>query len=126
MLTDTPPRKERYLAQFLESERLRTLDLPQDGYFLTPPKSIEAAMNGGTTADVRRACADCLSAKSEFYRVSKYGVRVLAARPLRVREDWATGFSVITLPKRAYSRRFALRDGNRDIAVSGRGSGNHV
>jgi hypothetical protein len=56
MLTDTPPRKERYLAQFLESERLRTLDLPQDGYFLTPPKSIEAAMNGGTTPRLRIVC----------------------------------------------------------------------
>lgn len=87
---DTPPRKEWYFAQFLESERLRTLDLPQDGYFLTPAESIEAAMNGGTTADVRRACADFLSAISEFYKVPTCGVRVLAARPLRVREDWAT------------------------------------
>ena len=90
MLTDAPPRIERYLAQFLESERLRTLDLPQDGYFLIAAKSIEAAMSSGTNADVRRACADLLSTMSEFYKVPKCGVRVLAARPLRVREDWAT------------------------------------
>ena len=90
MLTDAPPRQERYLAQFLESERLRTLHLPHDDYFLTPAKSIEAAMRAGTKADVHRTCADFLAAMSEFYKVPKCRVRVLAARPLRVREEWAT------------------------------------
>jgi hypothetical protein len=47
-------------------------------------------MKAGTGADVRRACADFLKAASEFYRVPDCGIRVLAARPLRVRESWST------------------------------------
>ena len=39
---------------------------------------------GTTTADVRRSSAEFLDATSEFYKVPACGVRVLAARPLRV------------------------------------------
>jgi hypothetical protein len=89
MITDAPP-KETNCAGFLESDRIKTLDLPQDGRLLTISQSIESAMRTGTTADVRRACAQCLDAASDFYQVPKCGVRVLAARPLRVRENWST------------------------------------
>jgi hypothetical protein len=84
-ITDAPPRKANR-AEFLESERIRTLDLPQDGRLLEVAKSIESAMKAGTTAGVRRACAEFLDAASEFYKVPACGIRVLAARPLRVRE----------------------------------------
>ena len=47
-------------------------------------------METGKTADVRRACADFLAKASEFYGTSPYGVRVLAARPFRVRENWTS------------------------------------
>jgi hypothetical protein len=47
-------------------------------------------MKTGTTADVRRACAEFVSAVSQFYGIRKCEVRVLAAGPLRVREAWAT------------------------------------
>jgi len=48
-------------------------------------------MKAGTSVDVRRACADFLTATSAFYRIPACGIRVLAARPLRVHEgDWAT------------------------------------
>lgn len=90
MITDAPPRKANHRAGFLESGRIRTLDLPQDGRLLTISRSIEAAMKSGTTADVRRACAEFLDAASDFYRVSDCGVRVFAARPLRVRENWSS------------------------------------
>jgi hypothetical protein len=89
MLTDTPPRHATR-AGFLESDRIRTLDLPQNGCLLTISKSIESAMKDEKRADVRRAYADFLRATSEFYGVPTCGVRVLAARPLRVRENWAT------------------------------------
>ena len=91
MLTDAPPRKDGHLARFLESDRIRSLDLPQNGRLLTVAKSVESAMKAGKSADVRRACADFLAATSDFYRVPPCAVRVLAARPLRVRENWATG-----------------------------------
>jgi hypothetical protein len=89
MLTDAPPRKANR-AGFLKSERIRTLDLPQDGGLLAIAKSLESAMKEGENADVRNACAEFLVATSEFYRTPNCNVRVLAARPLRVRENWAT------------------------------------
>lgn len=89
MLTDSPPRKKNR-AGFLESDRIKTLDLPQDGRLLAIAQSIESAMSAGATADVCRACAEFLGAASEFYKVSECGVRVLAARPFRVRENWST------------------------------------
>jgi len=89
MLTDVPPRKANR-ARFLESDRIRTLDLPQDGRLPTIAKSIESAMTVGQSAVVLRACAEFLATAADFYKVSKCGIRVLAARPLRVRESWAT------------------------------------
>ena len=87
MLTDAPPRKANR-AGFLESDQTRTLDLPQDGSLLTITKSIESAMRRGRSTDVRRTCAEFLDAASEFYKVPACSLRVLAARPLRVRERW--------------------------------------
>jgi hypothetical protein len=43
-------------------------------------------MKGRKGADVRRACTEFLGAASDFYRVPNCAIRVLAARPLRVRE----------------------------------------
>ncbi len=89
MLTDAPPRNQNR-AGFMESDRIRSLDLPQDGRLLAIAKSIESAMQAGKSADVRRACAGFLAVTSDFYGVPPSAVRVLAARPLRVRENWAT------------------------------------
>jgi len=89
MLTDATPRKANRPA-FLESDRIRTLELPLDGCLLPIAKCIESAMRNGTSADVRRACAEFLNAASGFYKVPACGIRVLAARPLRVRESWST------------------------------------
>ena len=89
MLTDAPPRKANR-AGFLESERIKTLDLPQDGRLLAIAQSIESAMDGARTVDVRRACTEFLETTSQFYRVPDCDVRVLAARPLRVRESWSS------------------------------------
>jgi hypothetical protein len=89
MFTDTPPRNKDRLG-FLESDRIKTLDLPQDAGLLPEiAKNIEAAMQAGKTADVRLACAEFLSQASRFYQVPGCSVRVLAARPLRGRE-WVT------------------------------------
>jgi hypothetical protein len=89
MLTDSPPRKINRSA-FAESDRMKTLDLPLDRALLTTTKSLEWAMKAETTVDIRRACRDILHAASKFYRVPECGIRVLAARPLRVREHTAT------------------------------------
>jgi len=78
MLTDSPPRKKN-LVGFLESDRIKTLDLPQDGHLPRIAQSIESAMRAGATADVRRDCTEFLGATSEFYRTPICGVPVLAA-----------------------------------------------
>jgi hypothetical protein len=89
MLTDSPPRKANRAA-FLESDRIGNLDLPPGDNLVTIAKSIELAMKAGTTPEVRNACANFLTIASSFYKVKECGVRVLAARPLRVRENWST------------------------------------
>ena len=89
MLTDAPLRNSSR-AGFLESDRIKTLNLPQDGRLPSITESVESAMKAGTGADVRRGCAEFLDAASKFYKVPVCGVRVLAARPLRVRESWGT------------------------------------
>jgi len=89
MLTDAPPRQANR-AGFLESDRFRNLELPQNWNLTRIANSIGSAMEHGTTAAVRRACADLLGELSELYKVPACDLRVLAARPLRVRESWTS------------------------------------
>jgi hypothetical protein len=100
MLTDAPPRNANRDG-FLESDRIKTLDLPQDGRLLAFAKSIELAMTEGKTAAVRRACFDFLASTSEFYRVQPCGIRVLASRPLRVRGSTRLQSFLETTPPKA-------------------------
>jgi hypothetical protein len=89
MPTDAPPRKSN-LAGFWESDRITTLDVPDDPCLPEIAKSIESAMKAEEIPGVRRACAEFLKAASQFYGVPDCSVRVLTARPLRVRERRAT------------------------------------
>jgi len=88
MLTDAPPRKHR--AEFSESDRIKTLDLPRNGALTEIAQRLESAMKSDKIRDVRSACSEFLATASNFYEVPPCGIRVLAARPLRVRELWAT------------------------------------
>jgi hypothetical protein len=58
MLTDAPPRKASHHAGFLESDRIKTLDLPQDGRLLTIAQSVESAVKAGTTANLKDVTLD--------------------------------------------------------------------
>jgi hypothetical protein len=89
MITDNPSHKAKP-AGFFESDRIRTLDLPQDGRVLMITRSIESAMMSGRSKDVRTACAEFMDTASTSYRVPACGIRVLAARPLQVRENWTS------------------------------------
>ena len=117
MLTDAPPRKANRLG-FSESDRITTLDLPQDRCLLTISESIEAAMKAGIAVNVRRPCAEFLRAASEFYRVPACGIRVLAARPLRVRENWPSELFGDYTPETMLIRVWVRTDGSA--------KGNHV
>lgn len=89
MVTDTPPRKSD-LDAFRESDRLTTLDIPNDPLLPEFAKAIESAMKAEQTQKVLTACTGFLKAASQFYDVPECMVRVLASRPLRVREHWTT------------------------------------
>jgi len=52
MLTDRPPRNAVLLAQFLDSDRLGILEVPQDDRLRTPAESIDSAMRTGKSAAV--------------------------------------------------------------------------
>jgi hypothetical protein len=85
MLTDSPPRKKT-LGSFLESDRRDLIPLPSGARLPASARRIEAAMKGGTSGDVQRTSAEFLRLAADFYRVPECNVRVLAVRPLRVRE----------------------------------------
>jgi len=88
MLTDSPPRHHR--ARFLESDRIKNLALPGNTRLREISNRIQSAMKSESGQDLRNACTDFVRACSEFYDVPTCAVRVLAARPLRVRENWTT------------------------------------
>jgi hypothetical protein len=85
MLTDAPPRRANR-ADFLESDRTKTLDLPLNADLREISRRLESAMKADIIREVRSACTAFLASASNFYAVPTCGVRVLAARPLRTRE----------------------------------------
>lgn len=89
MLTETPPRGPD-LAAFQKSDQINTIDLPDDERLQSIANEIENAMKNQQDAVLQTACAQLLKTAAQFYRVPECGIRVLAARPLRVRENWTT------------------------------------
>lgn len=90
MLTDRAPRKTSLLTDFLKSDQNRTLAVPQDDRLHRLAKNIEASLKLGTISSGRQSCTEFLNVTSDFYKVPRPGVRVLAARPVRSREGgWA-------------------------------------
>ena len=88
MLTDAPSPKHR--AEFSESDRIKTLNLPRNGALTEIAQRLESAMKSDKIRDVRRACTEFLATASDFFKVPTCSIRVLAARPLHVREGWST------------------------------------
>ena len=89
MLTDAPPRNNTR-AEYLKSDQIKTLDMPRDPTLREITTQIESAMKSERMPEVRRVCQEFLSVASDLYKVPRCTVRVLAARPLRVRENWTT------------------------------------
>jgi hypothetical protein len=86
MFTDAPPRNSTRQRRFLDSDRLEILPLPAGGKLTELAAKIEAAMKASNGRDVQEASSEFLSAACDFYAVQDCPLRVLAARPLRVRE----------------------------------------
>jgi hypothetical protein len=93
MFTDRLPIDESLRVEYLKSDGLHALDVPQDGRLLAAAARIQPALESGESRPVRDACAEFLFAGADFYGIARPDIRVLAARPLRVREGgWATEF----------------------------------
>lgn len=86
MVTDSFPKTERLRAEYQHSDEMPNLALPSDDRFLAAARSIEETLLTEEAGPVRLACARFLAAAAEFYGVSTPQVRVLRARPIRVRE----------------------------------------
>jgi hypothetical protein len=107
MVTDRPSRKAP--RQFLESDQLRSLKLPTDERLRSAANRIEFAMKSDSRSAIREACAEFLSDACEFYEVPLPEIRVLTARPLRMREGgWASelfgDYSPHTMQMRIWTR----------------------
>jgi hypothetical protein len=90
MVTDRPPRRVVLLSEFRASDTLTKLSLPEDNRLREPAKALEAALKSEDRGSVRKACTEFLAAAADFYHLPQPAVRVLAARPLRVREGGST------------------------------------
>ena len=123
MFTDAPPRKSS-----LESDRIKTLDLPQNGRLPEIAQRLESAMKSDKIRDVRSACTEFLATASDFHEVPTCTVRVLAARPLRTRErgtfELFGGISVTQVLLTGHtSRSVATIPYTRDIVSKSTGAG---
>jgi hypothetical protein len=91
MLTERSPRKAALSAEFRRSDLLTSLPVPADERLREQAKFIAGALEEGSGARLHAGCAGFLRAAADFYGVEAPGIRVLAARPLRVREGgWAS------------------------------------
>jgi hypothetical protein len=86
MITDRPPRKATLSAEFYASDQRIELPVPADARLQIRAKAIAMALASGKTAALLHACSEFLRVASDFYKVVPPGIRVLAARPLRVYE----------------------------------------
>jgi hypothetical protein len=89
MLTDRPPRNATFLAQFLESDQLASIELPAHDDLRRIAVSLDESLKQGKRAAIQQTCTDFLGVASDFYEVERPNVKILAARPLRVRENTA-------------------------------------
>src|SRR5271157_5255527 len=109
MLTERAPRKTALRAEFQKSDLLTSLPVPPDDRLHEQANSIAAVLEEGTAAGLHPVCAAFLNVGADFYGVERPGIRVLAARPLRVREGgWASelfgDYSPETLQIRVWMR----------------------
>ena len=89
--TDRLPIDESLRVEYFKSDRLHAVDMPQGDRLRAPAARIQPALESGESHALRNACAEFLFAAADFYGVARPQIRVLAARPLRVREGgWAT------------------------------------
>ena len=121
MVTDPPPGNHTLRVEFLKSDRIDSLDLPQDDGLCRLAKSIAKALNSEIRRGVRQACADFLSSTAGFYGVRKPQIRVLAFSNSRMilKQVWVGKGTEVG--SELLSRGFRCGDGEGGGGVRGRG-----
>jgi hypothetical protein len=90
MMTDPLPRSRERRAEYERSDSTCRLAVPADTRLLGHALEIEAALSSASIKRVRASCTALVSTATAFYGVPAPKVRVLASRPIRVRETGAT------------------------------------
>ncbi len=91
MITDAAPREASSKREFEASDALTAFAPPPPAEALQAATLVLcAAVEGGDSKDVRRACDGVLSPLAEFFGVEAPPVRVLGVRPHRVNEGVTT------------------------------------
>lgn len=91
MFTDRAPRRLAWRSEFNRSDLLLNLPTPEGERLRELANLIAAALKAGEPQPLQQLCDEFLRVAAAFYGVESPAVRVLAARPLRVREGgWAT------------------------------------
>ena len=84
MITDPVPGRGSKRKEYERSDAMRSLAVPVDDQFHA--SAIDSALSSGSTAAVRASCEAFLAETAGFYAVSSPELRVLAARPMKIRE----------------------------------------
>lgn len=91
MITDRPPRRISHHEEFVRSDEIKDLPLPDNEGLRATAQRIQPAIEGGARGELKNACSAFLAAASTFYKVREPEVSILSVRPLRVREaGWTT------------------------------------
>jgi hypothetical protein len=91
MVTDPLPKTLHLRTEYEQSDGMSRLALPDDDRLLIAARGIEEALATEEVSPVRKACGMFLASAAKFYGVAVPTVRVLRARPIRVREGgWGT------------------------------------
>ncbi len=98
MVTDRIPQKAKLRVEYERSDQLRHLELPADYRFRTPATAIEVVLDAEQSSQVRKTCSEFVAVAADFYGVARPQIRVLAARPLKVREGRRRNRAIRRLP----------------------------
>lgn len=90
MHTDKVPKKANTKEQYLRSDSMRSIGLPPEEPARTIALRVKKALADANKKELQIACKDLLDALSAAYNVKPPGIKVLAARPLKVTDNWVT------------------------------------
>lgn len=88
MLTDKVPRNEDKKREYSRSDTMRAINLPPAEPARTQTLHLKEALAVGNRKAVQLACKEIIKMLADFYEVKPPTIKVLAARPRKVTEDW--------------------------------------